>query len=609
MNCRQSAPGWSAPIAIALSASLVGVALAQPLATPSTTADLSRFVRVEGRRFTLGGRPFRFVGANASIMHGASHRSAALTTLDAVARDGLRVVRIWAFGEQPEGAEPWTRDYAFRIGRDAWIDESFAHLDRVLAAARERDLRVIVVLANRWGDYGGIPRYLDLAGLTAPGAPPLSPEATLARFFESDTADALYRAHVARVVGRVNAVTGVAYRDDPTILSWELINESDVPVRSRASLIHWTQENARYVHSLDGAHLVAAGHIGYTRATQRATWLALQRLPEIDYADAHAYPTQLRSVSTLADLDDFVDDPVQLAHHVVRKPFVWGELGFTTNTRTHRGMPRTRWFERFLARSERDDVDGALAWIYSASVDPPHDHGLFVDAPAETRTADVRAVLSRYAARWSSSEGVENNPRLGPARGEEPLWVTRRVFRGTAFVTPPSRGSRRWSFAPEKWATSESENVGRWDRFAVSHEYASGVATFTYRFLVTAASRRAALASSRVRVRLRASSELPGRGAGSTEADRSLLRLSIDGAVLGELDVPCDDGLGAWIERATDDARVMAALRRVGAHTLRLEVPDGPRANGLCIYGAATGREPLPETVGALPGRVTISLE
>ncbi len=599
-------------IASTLTLALVGAALAQPVTAPSSPAiDARRFVRVNGRRFSLDGHPFRFMGANASIMHGLPHRSGVDATLDAIARDGLRVVRVWAFGDQPEGAQPWTRDYAFRLGRDGWVESSFEHLDRVIEGARARDLRVIVVLANRWNDYGGIAQYLSLAGVAAPEGAALTGDRALARFFEDDAVSALYRAHLARVIGRVNARTGVAYRDDPTILAWELINESDVPSRSRESLVRWTRESARYVHSLDRAHLVSAGHIGYTRATQRATWLAVQELPEIDYADAHAYPTQLRSVATLNDLDDFVDDPVQLAHYVVGKPFVWGEMGFTTNARTHRGLARVRWFERFLERSERDDVDGAMAWIYSPSADPPHDHGLFVDAPREARTLDVRAVLARYASRWNSSEGVERNPRLGAAQGEAPLWATRRLMHGTGYALPPTvtRAATRWSFRPDAWFTAEAENMGRWDGFAVSHVYASGVATVTYRFRVTGDSRRAALRASRVRVRMRASSELPGRGEGSTEADQSTLRVSIDGAPVREITVPCDDGLGAWIDAASDAPEVLAALRRVGVHTLRMEVPDGPRANGLCLYGAPTGREPLPDNAGELPGRVVIALE
>ena len=591
-------------------------ALAQPLPAVAPTAaalavDRTPFVQVLGARFVVGGRPFRFVGANASIMHGAPHRAAVEATLDAAVADGLRVVRVWALGEQPEGADAWTRDYAFRIGPDGWVQESFEHLDRVLEAARARGLRVIVVLANRWADYGGVPRYLDWAGVSVPDTPGALTEAALRSFFREPAAHALYRAHVERVVTRVNPRTGLAYRDDPTVLAWERINESDASRRGREPLLEWTRTMARYVHSLDPIHLVAAGHIGYTRREQRDTWLAIQRLPEIDYADAHAYPMELRSVSTFAELDDFIDDHVQLAHHVVGKPFIWGEFGFPIRPGTRFGPSRARWFERFLARSGADGVDGALAWIYTVSADHPQEHELLVDDPAAARTRTVRDVMARAAARWSEDAPMPRNPRLGAAQGEAAIWSTRRRRAGPGRVgVAVVRGATaRWSLAPEAYAAIEAENAGRWDGFAVMHVYGSGAATFAYRFGVSPAARRVALAARRVRVRLRASSELPGRGEGSTAEDESALRIAVDGAALGEVAVPRDDGLGRWIELRSDAPAVMAAMRSVGVHTLRLEVPEGPLANGLCVYGQTTRREPIPVGTGPLPGRVVIELE
>jgi hypothetical protein len=53
----------------------------------------------------------------------------------------------------------------FRIGPEDFIEDAYVQLDRVLAAARVRQIRLIITLANYWGDYGGIPRYLAWAGL------------------------------------------------------------------------------------------------------------------------------------------------------------------------------------------------------------------------------------------------------------------------------------------------------------------------------------------------------------------------------------------------------------------------------------------------------------
>ncbi len=569
------------------------------------------FVRVEGDRFVVAGAPVRFVGANVAVMHGPRHRAALEATLDAVVADGLTVIRVWALGEQPADAPPWARDYAFRLGPDIWIEESFAHLDRVLAAARARGLRVIVVLANRWADYGGAPRYLAWAGRAVPldpaGAPSLL---AMPAFLEDPTARAAYRAHVERVVGRTSSLTGIAYRDDPAIFAWELINESDVPPRSRASLVAWTREMAALVHTLDPNHLVGAGHIGYVSQAQRQTWLAVQRLAEIDYADAHAYPTQYERVRSLPELDDYVDDAVQLAHHVVGKPFIWGELGFTTRRRMVRGAPRARWLERFLGRSEHDRVDGAMVWIYATASERPSEHGIDVDGPEVERTRDVRRVLSRFARRWARAPGAAHNPRLGPERGEAPLWRTRRTLRGEARAhrALPAADGLVWSIPPERFFVAEAEGAGRWDRGSIDHVYASGAGWLTYR-VATPRGRARTDSFGRLILRLRASSELPGAGEGGTPDDASELRVLLDGHEMGRARAPVDDGRGAWLEVASSDPAVLGALARPGAHELRIEVPEGPLANGLCLYGAATGVAPLPEDAGELPGRIELRLE
>ncbi len=594
----------SASVTLALCLALAAsTAAAQP-------APVTGFVRVEGTHFSLDGRRFRFTGANASIMHGASHRAATERVLDAIAADHHRVVRVWALGEHPDGAPDWTRDYAFRRGPDGWVDASFAQLDRVLDGARARGLRVIVVLANRWSDYGGVPAYLQWVGARPHDAPVAHPTpAELARFYTDPEAQRLYRAHVARVLTHVNPSTGTALRDDPAVFAWELINECDALPRDREALLAWVSSTARFVRSLDARHMIAAGHIGYTSAAQRDTWLAVQRLPEVDYADAHAYPTQLASARTPATLDDFVDDHTQLAHAVAAKPLVWGELGFTTRDARHHGLPRAQWFERFLARARRDDDDGALAWIYSPSADPPREHGLYVDGPLEDGTRDVRAVWSREAAQWSDDESDgAPDPRIDPARGTLAIWQTRRTVMGPgargAAASPFGEGLR-WSLAPTFFARVEAENLGRWDGYAVMHVWASGAARVSYRIR----SPGLPLRLERLRVRVRASSELPGRGEGATDADRSLVRVTLDGALVGDVLVPADDGLGAWVDVATDDPAVMARLRPAGLHTLGFEVVEGTRANGLCFYGHATRREPVPAGAGELPGRVQLIAE
>ena len=83
----------------------------------------------------------------------------------------------------------------------------------------------------------------------------------------------------------------------------------------------------------------------------------------------------------------------------------------------------------------------------------------------------------------------------------------------------------------------------------------------------------------------------------------------VDDEDVGEIDLPPDDGIGRWVELAIDDAELLARLfaRPRSRHSLRLEVVPGVGAEGLCLYGAATGTVPLaPEIASELPGAIEL---
>lgn len=51
----------------------------------------------------------------------------------------------------------------------------------------------------------------------------LTPQALL--LHRSPAVGDVYRSHIHYVTGRVNSFTGIAYKDDPTIMAWNLLNE------------------------------------------------------------------------------------------------------------------------------------------------------------------------------------------------------------------------------------------------------------------------------------------------------------------------------------------------------------------------------------------------
>ncbi len=285
----------------------------------ASVAGAQDFVRRDGTSFVVGGEPFRFVGANAAVMHGPVARAHYLETLDAVAADGLRVVRIWAFGETAADAPPWQNDYAFRRGPQGYVETSFEHLDRVLGGARE---------------------HLRWCGVTLPDDD--ADGATLADYWSNVAGRTLYWEHVARVVGRTNTVSHVAYRDDPTIFAWELINESAANTTVAAdALVAWTDATARFIRERDANHMIAAGHIGYRTSRQREVWARVQELLSIDYSDAHGYPEEDPRVDSRRALDRYVDDRLLVALSRAQREGAKGVLAISSDfVMAHAGLLR-----------------------------------------------------------------------------------------------------------------------------------------------------------------------------------------------------------------------------------------------------------------------------
>jgi len=296
------------------------------------------FVQANGARFMIDGRPFRFAGANVAVMYRDDDRRMMGETLRQAAQAGIKVVRVWASGEGgPDDVKPiadyhdWPRTHSFRNQPDQWNEDEFAFLDLVLEQAAHNGLRVQLCLGNWWRDTGGVTQYLRWAGINGADDDKwpfgINSEKAM-QFYTNETARRLYRAHVQKIATRRNSVTGVMYRDDPTIFGYELMNEAQCLTGRWSERRAWLAEMSAYLKSLDPDHLIAPGDWGYRSAAERREWLADHALPQIDYCDVHNYPRD--------DLDSFVDSPQALGEFVenraaaafsIQKPLVFGEFG------------------------------------------------------------------------------------------------------------------------------------------------------------------------------------------------------------------------------------------------------------------------------------------
>ena len=81
-------------------------------------------------------------------------------------------------------------------------------------------------------------------------------------FFTDAQARDLFLAHAAAVTGRVNSITGVPYKDDPTIFAWNLINEPRC-YRCGGAIRDWVAAVAPAVKKMAPNQLLTVGEEGF----------------------------------------------------------------------------------------------------------------------------------------------------------------------------------------------------------------------------------------------------------------------------------------------------------------------------------------------------------
>uniref|UniRef100_A0A0E0K5M5 mannan endo-1,4-beta-mannosidase n=1 Tax=Oryza punctata TaxID=4537 RepID=A0A0E0K5M5_ORYPU len=349
-----------------------------------------QFARASGTRFTVGGRPFYSNGFNAYwLMYMASDpadRSKAAGVLRQAASLRATLVRTWAFSDG--GYRPLQKSPG------VYNEDMFMGLDFVIAEAKKRGLYLILSLVNNWDGFGGKKQYVQWA--MDQGHNLGSDDA----FFRSDVTKQFYKNHA--VLTRVNKITGVAYKDEPTIFAWELINEprcqSDL---SGKTLQAWIMEMAGYVKSVDPNHMVEIGlegfygesmhknfNPGYTVGTD---FIANNLVPTVDFATIHSYPDQWVSGASsdeqVAFMRKWMADHIHDSAAVLRKPLLVTEFGWSARSNGYTVAARDAYF--------RTVYDAVYA---SARAGGPCAGGLFwqVMAPGmESWTDGYEVVLER----------------------------------------------------------------------------------------------------------------------------------------------------------------------------------------------------------------------
>jgi len=148
-------------------------------------------------------------------------------------------------------------------------------------------MKVILSFIDNWKYYNGVDQYVDWSS-TAPKRTMERPKdkqgdfspATFsdetqkeyetnrhALFYIDHDSKEFYKQHVKSIINRKNRYNGRVYKNDPTILAWNLLNEprceSWLVKECQSRVKNWIKEMAAYVKTLDPNHMVTVGSEGF----------------------------------------------------------------------------------------------------------------------------------------------------------------------------------------------------------------------------------------------------------------------------------------------------------------------------------------------------------
>ncbi|GAU42291.1 hypothetical protein TSUD_82000 [Trifolium subterraneum] len=368
----------------------------------------SGFVQRIGTHFILEGKPYYFNGFNAywlmMIASDPSTKNKVSTTFQEASKHGLSVARTWAFNDG-------LGYKALQISPGSYDEDVFKGLDFATSEAGKYGVKLILCFVNNWKDFGGKSQYVKWA----------QESGQLVNndddFYTHPVVKQYYKNHIKAVLTRINTISGLAYKDDPTIFAWELMNEPrTLNDYSGKSIQNWVSEMAAYVKSIDNNHLLEIGSEGfYGESTPEkkllnpgyqvgTDFITNNQIPEIDFATINLYPDRWLVSSDektqIAFADKWVEAHIQDSNDVLNKPILINEFGLNSRTVVGYSLERRNdYFQKLYnliydSASNGGACAGGLFWQFMAQgLDGLHDgyEVVFEDTPSTAKVVDQQS--------------------------------------------------------------------------------------------------------------------------------------------------------------------------------------------------------------------------
>jgi mannan endo-1,4-beta-mannosidase len=242
----------------------------------------------------------------------------------------LPVARIWGFNDSKDKS-------SIRVSpEEGFREEGLRGLDQAVWEAKRRGIRLVIPLVNNWSEYGGLPAYAAWAARRFGGT------WSHDDFFTNAQMKQWWKDYVYLLVNRVNTFTGVAYKDEPAILAWEIGNELRCQsCRGGTAFVDTVEELATFLKQLAPDQLVSDGGDGFdddptlyeglsnlyaVRGDEGASFSKLARVEALDMLSYHFYPRNY-GFQTARDAEIWIERHQTIAT-ITGKVAYLGECGF-----------------------------------------------------------------------------------------------------------------------------------------------------------------------------------------------------------------------------------------------------------------------------------------
>jgi mannan endo-1,4-beta-mannosidase len=348
----------------------------------------SNFVQVKKTKFYIQNKEYTFVGTNywygGFLAFDTKNRGKQRlkSELDFLKKQGITNLRV-LFSSEGDSSYPYRISPSIQEKPGQFNEEILRSFDYFIVEAAKRNMKIVFVLNNNWEWSGGFGQYLECAGFKNPILPKTNNWDWdkycdyISQFYTCDSCQKLFKNFITKIVNRKNSISNQYYKNDPTIMTWELANEPR-PMRASQKMAYknWIKTTSEFIKKIDKNHLVTTGVEGIiSTSMDTSLFVEIHEYKTIDYATMHIWPKTWRwyngesshstTDSTLEKSGEYIRLHAKLCSEINR-PLVIEEFGLHRDDNKFKQAVTTchrdKYFDFIFKTGNKNNIAGYNFW-------------------------------------------------------------------------------------------------------------------------------------------------------------------------------------------------------------------------------------------------------